>query len=383
MLAFAAIFLAAGCGKDEKKETQQTDSNTVLLYDFEDYKTNVEPLILLNYFGKVSLNTEKEYVKNGNGSLKMIPEGCISEDSTLAPTLKAPLNIDVADVQENDISQLVQISAEVYNASDSEITMRTQLQFFQGAVTNDQSHTLKKGWNTVIIKLDTQVVDLSYDIKDCKGILFAFPLLEQAPTLYMDDIYLYKTDVPFKPMDTTLDPFEICSFDKLYQQYVVMPYMNVEKAAAQLSINTDLTYVISGKSLKVQMKGNDGSFQVGDSSSYTYTGFSISANFMSKVNMEQYTDDMYFSFWVYNAGSSQQRLFIHFYNQEGAVYASVKDIYVPAGEWLNVKRPLSSLSQGTSSTSYKNAGEIYINWEVNTLMEDRVLYFDEFKVTEE
>ena len=134
------------------------------------------------------------------------------------------------------------------------------------------------------------------------------------------------------------------------------------------------------------MLGNDGSFQTGNSSSYSYTGFSLSAGFMEEVHMEQYPeeDDEYtynFSFWVYNAGSSQQRLFIHFYNADGDVYKSVTDIYVPAGEWEEVSIPLSELTAGTSNTSYRNSGEIYINWEINTLLEDRVMYYDEFYVT--
>ena len=57
------------------------------------------------------------------------------------------------------------------------------------------------------------------------------------------------------------------------------------------------------------------------------------------------------------------------------------NIYAPAGVWYNAVIPLSQLTSGTSSTSYRNAGEIYINWEINTLNEDRVLYFDEFAVT--
>ena len=134
------------------------------------------------------------------------------------------------------------------------------------------------------------------------------------------------------------------------------------------------------------VSGNDGSFQTGNSSSYSYTGFSLSAGFMEEVHMEQYPeeDDEYtynFSFWVYNAGSSQQRLFIHFYNADGDVYKSVTDIYVPAGEWEEVSIPLSELTAGTSNTSYRNSGEIYINWEINTLLEDRVMYYDEFYVT--
>lgn len=383
LLLFAAAGFA-GCAEQPQQEEQpeETNPNVVTLYDFEDYATDVEPLILLNYFGKVSLNTDAQYVRSGGGSLKMVPEGCPSEGSDLAPTLKVPLNIDREEIEENDISQLTRISAEIYNASDKDVSLRTQLQFFGGSTANASDHTLVPGWNTVLISVNAQVLGISYDITDCKGILFAFGQADPAPTLYMDDIILYKTETPYTPMEFTVDPGEICSFDKLYQQYVVVPYNAFENNVPVLSINSDLNYAYKGRSLKVEMPANDGSFQTGDSSNYSYTGFSLSQGFMEKVNMAQYSEDMYFSFWVLNTGSSQQRLFIHFYNTDGEVYSSVTNIYVPAGEWYNVRIPLSDLSQGTESTSWRSAGEIYINWEINTLNEDRVMYYDEFAVVE-
>ena len=377
----------AACGErtpsDSSDSVSQPDiaPNSVLLYDFEEYVTDVEPLILLNYFGKVTLNEDKQYVRNGSGSLRIVPEGCPSENSSLLPTLKFPMSLERADLPEGDISQLTRISAEVYNAQSEPVTMYTQLQFFGGDTANTEKHELAPGWNTVLVSVDAQVLGLSYDITNCKGLLFSFELSEQAPTLYVDDIILYKTQTPYTPMEITVDPYEICSFDKLYQQYVVVPNANFANCTAELSINTDLNYALKGLSLRVQMKGNDGTFQVGDSSNYSYTGFSLSEGFMEKVNMDQYDESMNLSFWVYNTGSSQQRLFIHFYNAEGERYASVTNIYAPAGEWYNAVIPLSQLTSGTSSTSYRNAGEIYINWEINTLNEDRVLYFDEFAVT--
>lgn len=389
MLSVAALSGCTEGGGTQSGSAGGTDSssaapanpNTVVLYDFEDYKTDVEPIILLNYFGKVSLNEDKAYVNKGEKSLSLLPEGCASENSDLAPTLKLPLNLRLKGKDEEDISQLTRISAEIYNSSQETVNVQTQLQFFGGDTANTQSHELAPGWNTVLISVDAQVLGLSYDVTDCKGILFAFEQSETPPTLYMDDVILYKTETPYTPMEIVLDPGEICSFDKLYQQYVVVPYTRFENNLPQVSINSDLNYSRAGRSLRVFMPRNDGTFQTGNSSSYSYTGFSLSSGFMQKVNMAQYDESMNFSFWVYNTGSSQQRLFIHFYNADGELYKSVTNIYVPAGEWYNAVIPLSQLTAGTSSTSYKNSGEIYINWEINTLAEDRVMYFDEFAVT--
>ena len=73
-------------------------------------------------------------------------------------------------------------------------------------------------------------------------------------------------------------------------------------------------------------------------------------------------------------------MFIEFFTQDGSRYYKKTDIYVPAGQWSTVSIPMSELSGGASATTTKVAGEIYINWEINSLLEDRVLYFDEFVI---
>ena len=41
---------------------------------------------------------------------------------------------------------------------------------------------------------------------------------------------------------------------------------------------------------------------------------------------------------------------------------------------------MSDLSGGAAAMTTGNAGEININWEINSLTEDRVLYFDSFEI---
>lgn len=144
-----------------------------MLNDFEDYGTGVEPLLLLNYFGKVSLNTDKEYVKSGERSLKAVPEGCSSE-GRYSPILKQPLRIEKSGKGYRDVSRFKMVSTQIYNASDDAVSMKMQMQFFDGYQTNTQTYTLQKGWNTVVYNVDPQILDISYDISDCKGLLYIF-----------------------------------------------------------------------------------------------------------------------------------------------------------------------------------------------------------------
>ena len=122
----------AACGTQGTSESAGDSSsasgevstpNAVVLYDFEDYATDVEPLVLLNYFGKADRNSDKAYVHGGEYSLRMVPEGCPSENSALAPTLKFPLDLQKKGVDAADVSQTTRISAQIYNAADEEVTM--------------------------------------------------------------------------------------------------------------------------------------------------------------------------------------------------------------------------------------------------------------------
>ena len=69
-----------------------------------------------------------------------------------------------------------------------------------------------------------------------------------------------------------------------------------------------------------------------------------------------------------------------FYDYGGITYYKNTQVYVNAGEWHNVRIKMSDLSGGAAAMTTGNAGEININWEINSLTEDRVLYFDSFEI---
>lgn len=377
-LASVMIFSLSACG--QKNNASGIAPGTVVLNDFEDYKTGVEPLILLNYFGTADLNFDAQYVKRGKGSLKIVPSGCSSEEGDYSPALKQPMNVLVSGNDNSDISQLNMISTDIYNASSGNVHMEMSLQFFQGYLAGEKEFELVPGWNSVLYGIEPQILDIAYDITECKGIVYTFekPSSEaEAPTLYMDDILLYKTETEYVPIDMTLDENEICSFDKIFQEYVLIANTDYPDIQPTLTVNSDMRYSKKGKSLKVFMPGNHGAY---DNADYTYTGFSFAAAYIMQTGLGDYEDDRLFTFEVYNAGTSQQRLFIEFFTQSGSRYYKKTDIYVPAGQWLAVSVPMAELSGGASATTTKEAGEIYISWEINSLLEDRTIYFDEFMI---
>lgn len=254
--AFAAV-VCAGCaaGGTDNSENSGGGSGTAgggaqsgetakgyrVVNDFEDYATGVQPMMLLNYFGKVSLNTDSRYVRSGKDSLKVVPEGCASERK-YAPTLKQPLKIESTGEDFGDISRVKMFTTQIYNDSDSAVNMKMQTQFFGGHCANEQSFTLNSGWNVIAYMIDPQILDISYDVYDCKGVLYVFDYRESgAPTLYFDDLRVYESEKEFSPLDTSVSENEVCSFDKLYQEYVLIPNVRV-RVCAEVGVNSDARY---------------------------------------------------------------------------------------------------------------------------------------------
>lgn len=378
----ALLFLgisAASCQKETEEagggDTQKTAYRVI--NDFEDYKTCIQPLFLLNYFGTAQENTDKKYVKSGEKSLKIVPEGCIAEGE-YAPTLKQPMKNEISGEDFSDISQLSMLGAAVYNDSESVVNVTVQLQFFGGYTLSLRTFALQSGWNSLSCNVDPQVADVTYDVKDCKAILFSFDESvtgEAAPTLYLDDVRAYYTERPFTPLDMTVSENEVCSFDKLFQSYVTFANLKYPDFAPTLTINQDMAFSKQGKSLRVSMPKNDGSF-----TTYAYTGFSFNKRYVNSLGLGSYDQEKYLSFWVYNTGNSQQRLFIEFFDYNGLRYYKDTSLYVPAGQWKQFRYKLGDLSGGATALTTGNAGEIYISWEINSLTENRVLYFDQFEI---
>lgn len=70
-LALTATAMFAACNDDGKKQEEQSQS--VLLYDFEDYDRNYSLMRVMSYFGAVNVNRNAQYVKSGEGSALLQP----------------------------------------------------------------------------------------------------------------------------------------------------------------------------------------------------------------------------------------------------------------------------------------------------------------------
>ena len=104
----------AGCApREEVKQEENQNPNYAIVNDYENYKEDVEPLVPLNYFGKISLNEDKEYVTSGEKSLKLYPSSDPTQSNLSAPEFRQPLNQVAKELDLSDIRQVSKFTCSV------------------------------------------------------------------------------------------------------------------------------------------------------------------------------------------------------------------------------------------------------------------------------
>ncbi len=239
LFAVSSVATLAGCGGGK---TQKGGSDAVInFYDFEDAKRNINQVRPFQTFGVIAQNEQEKYITEGTGSLKIQPMGEFG--STVKPYLMFPTYFAEYEYNFMDFSAIKSFSGDFYNAEDKPIQMDIALATTAPTYLRNVSWTdttvrenvvLQPGWNKVSYVVQHDLIGLYADIKNIYGVIISFDNIgslyaEDAPTLYVDNLKLEKLETPYEKEDITypLDKdeekgiYEIASFDKDYQKYVV------------------------------------------------------------------------------------------------------------------------------------------------------------------
>lgn len=377
---FSIISVIGLCACETGDDMDKNLNLKVIVNDFSDYKTCFMPIRLGGYFGSVEVNTDTNYVLSGDQSAKLTVYGDPDKETTARPNMLVPLKID-GGYNYSDFSSVDKVESNVYNASDRDINMYVSLSYGENE-TEQTKITLKKGeWTKAIVNADIERYGIGNDITDARNIKFYFDILaegESVPVLYMDDIALHKFASPPQIASVILDENEVCSFDKLYQEYIPISKRLVSGYDPVLSINTNPQFAQNGYSLKCEYKGNDNTFNT-----WTYTGFAFPAQFVQQTPIVNMEADDYFAFDVYNDSNDTQRIMINFRQSDDfSVYFSDTVIYLPPKKWTTLRYSGEQLNANSALTAgTKKAGEIYIHWDIYLTAEgNRTMYLDSFRI---
>ena len=230
LLAFTMLLGVTACGTQKQVDNGATKEGYATFYDFETNRRDFnEVRIRDGYFGDISYNFDTQYVKSGESSIKMRPLGSVN--TLKNPYAYFPLQSTYLGFDYTNIEKVTDISFEIYNAQSEDKNCYVGMVFTgkENYVQEQANYTLKPGWNTIDYKVNREIMSISYDLKKCYAMAVGFDRyndvefetsIEVAPIFYMDNVQIKTTKEAFTFENPIyLDEYEICDFEKAYQQY--------------------------------------------------------------------------------------------------------------------------------------------------------------------
>lgn len=376
-----------GCGR--KPENVETEKS-IMLRDFEEYNPDFMTFQMSQNFGVIEVNTDERYVSSGKQSAKLRPFGGYYYLDP--PTVKIPFYSTLLGYNYKELTEFSAVFMKVYNAETFDITVYCNFEFFDGQSSPRKPYILKNGWNEIEIKIEHDILNMFYDLGDCNGLVLGFDdfsldgrEFDDAPTLYLDEIKLKMTTGKYiaPEIDISLDKYEICGFEKAYQQYIL-------KASSENGKMPELTVVSAengisprqgNKMLKVEFsKGSGG-----------YARVAFSPKLFEKIDFGQFKDnaDEYaIAYDVYNATSRNESVATYY------IWGGIKEWPNTHLAWgVNMEANNTQIPKNSWITYKLSLADVY-SWDKRTLEEGfnmfmmfddgiaagESVYFDNFRI---
>ncbi len=291
----ACMCLVATLGVDLKATAATAEDQTQFAHEnvmlsFDNYDELLSVLMLGAPFGGTDFCSDKNYVVEGESSLRVAPEGEYGTVNTY-PTMT--VYTDGESFNEGDFSDLDNISMYVYNANDVELHIQLALNANDNQIAARYSpvktYTLApNSWNKVVYDFTDGALRKSMnDLKLVNHIKISFMEYKQNKTdepyiYYFDCLQGQKSQTEIVEYQADLSDGQIYNFEKLADKNsVLVASTNSETSFLPVtSVCTDKVFVTEGtKSLRVEYPcvRNDRVRSHGSISSYLYFDMSKTA----------------------------------------------------------------------------------------------------------
>ena len=239
-----------------KEETVATKSS-IVLDGFEEFEKDFLTLRSIHHFGKINMNTDKEFVKFGNGSAKIEPYG--PTDTTAKPILVVQNSSERYEYDYSDYTKVNKISAWFYNAEERDLTVGVGLAFSNVYSYNNRrdaldrtsaiTYVLTPGWNYVEYKIEPTYLSLyeRFNVENVCAIYFEFEHTNEleavAPVIYMDDVRLHYLEDAVTGEEITLNSdsekgvWELADFEDVRQNFFWYSRHDSVRTDARLETN--------------------------------------------------------------------------------------------------------------------------------------------------
>lgn len=419
LLSVISPLTACSCSKN-KNDVEKGGLGVVeMFYDFENYERNLAQLRTFGSFGVVSENREIEYVSEGLVSCKLQPLG--AKDTTSKPYIVFPTYSPIYDYNYTNFNNYRQFTGDFYNAEEKEVKVDIGLatstptylrdeknQWMETSVSN--SVTLKPGWNKIVYTIEHDLLGVAKNLNEIYGIFLAFEnagsrFAKDAVTIYVDNFKLEKLEtahVKAEKFDvkTTEEKdgngnvvktiYEVCSFDKAYQQYMVW---GEQYRHTYVQPDFEIFNPMLGDEIGSVMRINTRSVLDLGKSNYPQcflAGAMVrqhdTAQFLADITAENPEYEYYFCFDAYNNSATSFSFNIYFTDTDRKSSVSTNFTLVP-NEWVKCEVNLGKQTikdvvdaEGNPKLYLSDVGDVKFTYERYVSEERREFWLDNVRI---
>ena len=375
LLTLLLPFCISCNNQNETSDSDLLPSDYKMINDFECWD-DLATLLFKDSFGKATINTDLNYIKHGQGSMKVEIFSTYEMPTILLYPGFNPINKS----NFNDVDRII---TDVYNSSDEEVSIflnidsRSTYGFEMDATARE--YILKpNSWNKVVYDLNREYLLDTFSLDEVMHIAMRFERIKSDPyTLYIDNMQIHIND-ELKAKTYVRESDEIMFFenDRDIDYFNCTSYYFLTKIYPIIDINIEPKYVSQGKkSLRVRIpEGTNGAFPM----------IELHNN---KEVIDRISKANGISLDIFNANNLNIPIDIHIrdFNRTsgGALKASVKrQVWIEANSWSTITFSKEELIKG--SLDMNNILELSFEFidQKNFIANDQytTFYFDNFKI---
>lgn len=374
LLVLAGIAAFSACDRGEPNTSSAPTE--VSFVDFETWAPDFQLCRISSTFGKVSMNTDEQFVSCGKRSARIDPVG--------SGWMYLPTYSDLFDYDYTDFTYVDSVRFDMYNPQDEEKTVNVGLVASTNGIDSferagEVSFKLQPGWNKLDFYVDPSVVCIIADLSAIQGVYFTFEVLnlgsitETTPRYYLDNIRLHYSATP-NEAETELEfgENEIIDFERFYHSNFYINEHGVEMGivnAAAYGINA----TSGSKVLRMVIPG-------------TATGawkyyFQLMGPFMQTGPLGKLSDSQfengYFCWDVYNASEAEYNIVALFENASGREDYRIGTI-PKKGQWTTFRVKLTDIEQ--KIPGWREDMGTFVFSILDAYNIEREVFFDNFRV---
>ncbi len=377
MLSVLCALLGAACGKNDRDKAV---ADAVLIGGFESI-AELKTFLYTDEFHKAELNTDENYVTQGEASAKFTLRGT---SAGVDPRFDLWLDTKYAGGK-TDFGDVKSLTVDVFNPSDTEreftLSFTTRKQGAVRATYVPKTYKLKKGKNKIIYAIDRAVAkDVCY-MDNAEYVTFEFESSRDEPyVLYVDNLMAHITDEEIKSVTKIYKENELLFFDDYSDRFAVST--NTLRAqpseAPTISICRDPRFIKSGSgSLQVTLAVTPSRPGMDDA-----PGITVSGDAVERVDFSKYSK-VAFSV-MGDAPETISNVSVEFYDVNDVNYNMIchlQNIYnwsqeIPSFKWHTMTADIKTMADaGLDMTKIKKINLYYGNKETG---DPYSLYFDDF-----